>query len=291
MENPKPEARPHRGLSPSSLSLFQGCPRRYFHKKVAVTKPDDDFDDDVESLNIGKAFHKCLEDTKHVLDGYTFAQVVEVAKAHGLTEFTHAPLLMAMLGKYKRMHERSGLRAVAFEVLIETEAFYGIVDVVLVDASGNWWIGDMKTSASYRPDLVPTLPMHPQLNLYAAHVKELAEKLELNPVRYVGCRYRLTTKSKLKRADEEGTNEYIKRLAKAVKSIDFILPKEVMRPKVIQAIHLAAGKTIEKAKTDEKKFERNYANCFSYFRPCEFFSKCHGKQFSHLLELDSVTSD
>jgi len=291
METTKPEARPHRGLSPSSLSLFQGCQRRYFHKKVAVTKPDDDFTDDVESLNVGKAFHKCLEDTRHVLDGYAFSQAVEVCKAHGLTEFTHAPLIMAMLGKYKRAHSKSGLRAIACEALIETDAFYGIVDVILVDASGNWWIGDMKTSASYRPDLVPTLPMHPQLNLYAAHVKELAEQLELNAARYMGCRYRLTTKSKLKRMDDEGTGQYIARLSKAVKSIDFILPKEIMRPKIALGIHLAATKAIEKAKTDEKKFDRNYANCFSYFRPCEFFSQCHGKQFSHLMELDSVTSD
>lgn len=291
METTKPEARPHRGLSPSSLSLFQGCQRRYFHKKVAVTKPDDDFTDDVESLNIGKAFHKCLEDTRHVLDGYTFGQAVEVCKAHGLTEFTHVPLILAMLGKYKKAHAKSGLRAIACEVLIETDAFYGIVDVVLVDASGNWWIGDMKTAASYRPDLVPTLPMHPQLNLYAAHVKELSEQLELNAARYMGCRYRLTTKSKLKRMDDEGTGQYVARLAKAVKSIDFILPKEIMRPKIALGIHLAATKAIEKAKADEKKFERNYANCFSYFRPCEFFSHCHGKQFSHLMELDSVTSD
>ena len=296
METPKEKVKAHRGLSPSSLSLYQTCQRRYWHKKVAETPPDDDYNDDVESLNVGKAFHKCLEDVKHDLDGYSFAQVVEVAKAHGLDDRVHAPMLFAMLTKYKAVHKRAGLRALACEVVIETEAFYGFVDVILTDASGGWWIGDMKTAASYRPDLIPSLPLHPQLNLYAAHANVLADALELDLSKFLGCRYRLTTKSKLKRGDDEKTADYVKRLGKAIKSIDFILPKEIMNPPAVYAIHEAAAKEIEKAAKGKlekscKSFGQNLGSCFNYFRPCEFWSRCHGKNFTNLMELDSVTSE
>lgn len=277
------------GLSPSSLATFLGCQRRYYHNKVAKTPKDSDVPEDVESLLIGSAFHKCLEDTRHILDGYGFKDVLKVSEEFKLDEDT-AALIFAMLSRYKEVHAKAGLKAIACEVIVNTEKFYGIVDVILEDSSGNWWIGDMKTAASYRPDIVPTLPLHPQLNLYAAHANAIGEFLGLLPEKYLGCRYRMTTKSRIGRKGGEEIGPYVKRLSKAIKSFDFILPKELMNPNLFAGIHGSAFKMIGEAGDKEAAFPQSFSNCMNYFRPCEFWSKCHGKNFTEMMDIGVITS-
>lgn len=273
------DPRPHRGLSPSSLALFIGCNRKYFYKKVAKFKPDPDVEDDQEALQVGSAYHKILEDTRHKLDGLAYATVESVVKTFDLLNPNHhGPMIFAMLGKYKATHAKSGLKVLACEHVIETNAFYGIVDVVLENEDG-WWIGDMKTSANYSPSLIPTLPRHPQLNLYAAHYKEIAQALAIDPDRYRGCRYLLATKTKIRRRDDETVGSFIKRCSDGVRCMDIIVPKEIMDTTGAVMLHTAAFDFIQrfKAPTD---YPQNFGNCMSYFRPCEFFSRCHASMFS-----------
>lgn len=284
----------HGGLSPSSLTLFLTCQRKYFHRKIAKTPIDTDVEDDVEALQVGKAFHKCLEDTKHDLEGVTGKWVRDTVLGFGgLTEEFHYPLIFAMLSKYKEMHRKAGLKVIACETTVETAAFFGIVDVVLLDAGGSWWLGDMKTAGSYTPSLIPSLPRHPQLNLYAAHYHEIAKAMGLSPDNYRGCRYRMTTKSKLNRKDGETTEAFIARLAKAVKSIDFILPKEVMNPVEIVAVHKQAKEYIEATKgfLDPTYYSPNYGNCLQYYRSCEYWSRCHGARNTDMMSLESISSE
>jgi hypothetical protein len=278
------------GLSPSSFALYMGCQRKYYHKKVAKTEIDSDASEDMEAFQVGKAFHKLLEDTKHTLSGLTVGQIRLTTASFGLDDNTHAPLLFAMLRRYKECHEKAGLKAIAFEVPVETPDFFGIVDVILRDAQGGWWIGDMKTSASFSPMLVPTLPRHPQLNLYAAHDYLIAQNLEIKIENYKGCRYRLTTKSKLIRKKEETFKDYSDRIYKAVKSFDFLIPKDLMKPGVIEAAHWSARYEIDKVGDEIKRYTPNYGNCTMYHRPCEFWSQCHGSRYSDMQNLEVVTS-
>jgi len=280
----------HQGLSYSSMRLYTSCARKYFYKKVVKYPIDTDSSDDTESFSVGKAFHQCLEDTRHLLDGYTGKEISKVAVEHGLDDSYHLPLLIAMLSRYKEVHKKSGLKAIHCEVIIETQDFYGIVDVILKDALGGWWIGDMKTSGSYRPDIIATLPRDPQLNLYHAHYKELAASLELDPEKYLGCRYLLTTKSKTSRKDGEELTHYVGRLMKVIKSFDFIIPKEKMGPEDILKVHASVLKVSASQTLDPASYTPNYGNCMSYFRPCEFWSRCHGNNFSNMLDLEVITS-
>lgn len=279
-----------RGLSPSSLALFMGCARKYYLKKVAGVLPDDDAVEDTESLRVGKAFHKCLEDTRHELSGYKFSSVEDVCKGFDLDPEQHPALIYAMLLAYKKVHEKAGLKAIACEQVIDTPSFYGFVDVILEDADG-WWIGDMKTAASYSTSLMPTLQRHPQLSLYARHAPEVAKALSLDPALYKGCRYRMTTKSKAARKPGESAVGYAGRtVGSSINSYDYIIPKEVMTPDHLYSVHGKVRKFIEDTK-DETGFLPNYGNCMSYFRPCEMWSRCHGARFSDMHTLTVLKSD
>lgn len=269
----------HKGLSPSSATLFQSCARRYYHRKVAKTPIDIDCDEDQEAFQVGKAFHRCLEDTKHELTGFTFAKCVSVCEKYNLGADTHAPMIYAMLGKYKELHELAETRAIACEIEVETNEFYGFIDVILEDKDGYFWIADMKTAGNYNAQIVPSLANNPQLNLYAYHHRMVLEGLGLDPKKFMGCRYRITTKSKLVRKKEESIPDYIRRMSQGIRSFDFQLPSLLMGTEQIYKIHQEIFKFVS-IESDPQKYLPNYGNCLSYFRPCEFWSRCHGAVFS-----------
>ena len=282
------EYKEHTGLSPSSLALFSGCARKYFLRKIAKVPVDPDATEDQKPFQVGKAFHQVLEDTKHNLSGLTYSMVELIAAKYGVTDDT--PMLFAMLSGYKKTHEKSGLKAIACEVVIETPKFYGIVDVVLDDGQGGFWIGDMKTSGKFFPLTVLTLPNHPQLSLYASHVDVLANTLGLDPKDYKGCRYRMTLKAELVQKKGEELSTYIARLAERTKTYDYIIPKEMMNPAAILSVHDAAISHMT-TKTEEKDYVPNYGNCTSYFRPCDYWSRCHGRTKTEMQSLDFILAE
>jgi hypothetical protein len=271
----KVKRKEHTGLSPSSLTLLQTCARKYYHRKVAKTLPDPG-EENIEALSVGKAFHQVLEDCKHDLTPFKYSTVVKACLKHDLDEDS-APLIAAMLKSYRTMHQEDNLEVLACEVELETPEFYGFIDAIMMDKDGHWWIVDMKTAASYSRQLQATVSRHLQLNLYAAHAYIVSEKFDLALSDYAGCRYRLTTKTKVKRKIGEDVKSYIDRLGMSVSSYDFPIGKNDMDPKGAMAIH-KSGFENSKSKA-EKDYLCNFANCTQYYRPCEFFSQCHGQKF------------
>lgn len=265
-------------LSPSSLQMYLSCNRKYYLKKIANIPPDSDADLDTKPFMVGKAFHKVLEDTSHKLDGLPLSKVLETCKEFELSH-DESVMVGAMLAKYKLMHKKSGLETIACEIELNTENFRGFVDVLLSDHEGGWWIGDMKTSASYNPAILPTLPGHIQLNLYASHVPQIAKAFKLKVKDFKGCRYRLTTKSKMIRKNGEGDKSYFERIFNAVKSLDVVLPKAILDPKTAAASHLSARNKIQNCK-DPADYPENRGNCMNYNKPCEFWSNCHSFEYT-----------
>lgn len=276
------------GLSPSGLQLYQSCPRKYWHKKIGKVKPD--AEEDTEALRLGSAFHKVLEDCKHDLAGVTLSCVIRTAAAFELSPDA-AALIYAMLSRYKEVHEKVGLEAIACEVTIALPTFFGYVDVVLADAEGRWWIGDMKTASTFSPLLMPQLASHPQLGLYAAHRKSLAEAVGLDPEKFQGCRYRLSTKSKTQRKPGEADAAYVGRLRKAVRAYDFAIPAAVLRTSGATKALVYAMDRIAASK-EREDYPTNFTACTNYFKPCEFWSQCHGRTVSEACEgVAVVTSE
>lgn len=290
----------HRGLSYSSLTTFLGCNRRYFHKKIAKAPIDSDVEEDLLSFEIGKWFHRVLEVTEHELDGVTQAGVRSIGEEFRLDVDEYLLMIVAMLKSYKSMHKKAGLKATHFETVIETEDFYGIVDVILQDGEGNWWIGDMKTAATHNKMMIPSLTRNAQLSLYALHHKELAKSLGLDPEKFKGCRYRVTTKSKSVKRSNETDAKFVERLLDTVKSYDYIIPKEMLDTDIIRGIHesavahmeLNSEETFANLPTAVKdSYPQNFNNCLNFFRPCEFWSRCYGKNYTADLGIDCVVSE
>lgn len=281
------ESRPtHRGISPSTLTLYQSCQRKYYWKKVAKVEIDPDQEQDTEALKVGTVFHAILEEKKHELEGLTLTHVKTHCGASEL-DTSLAPMIFAMLANYKAVHEKVGMVALACEIPIETDTFYGVVDVVLAGDT-KWWICDMKTAGSYMPGpYMAQLQSHPQLNLYAAHAAVLAETLNLSMNDFGGVRIRLAVKSRIVRKANETDAEYFKRLKIATRVYDFEVPKERLKPDMaVTALNSAAADIANSQMLDEETlkepiyYNQNFSACMNFMRPCEYFSRCHGELFS-----------
>jgi hypothetical protein len=242
---------------------------------------DTDASEDTEAFTIGKAFHKCLEDFKHNLKGFTFQNCSDICATFDIEDVDTICLIFAMLGKYKQVHELTNLSVVACELEISTPLFFGVVDVVMYEPNVGFWIVDIKTAGSWTENTAITASSHTQLNIYSRYAEEIAHAVNLPNTPFAGCRLRVTTKSRLGRKTDESNAKYIERLIAGTKSLDIIVPKETMIIETVAKAHEETSKSIMSAKPEDiAKFPCNFGNCFSYFKPCNHYSRCHGKNYT-----------
>lgn len=264
-------------LSYSSMNEILGCEQKYAFRKVLECPSDEDYKQETDAMDVGSVFHKCLELCKHDLSGFAFPTLIECIEEYPetLNLKTHGPLLWAMLRRYKLLHEDAGLKPVQIELeLLAPKEFKGFVDVVLEEDNG-YWITDIKTAASISRFLRSRLASDRQLNLYVHWYEKL-----LKPDKPIlGCRYRAVTKSRLKYRKDETFKQLSDRIFQGINAYEYVIPVDLMNPE-------SAANTFAKVRKRQKQLHkdavpvRNFNYCESYFRPCEFWSKCHGKQFT-----------
>ena len=270
------EKKPDTRLSYSSATLLKNCSMKYYHHKVANTARDPDAEQNYDAFNVGKAFHFVMEENNHSEDKLD-ELLTAACKAFEVEE--HEGMLKAMLLRYLQVHKKSGLRAIMCELSLSTPLFIGFIDVILIDdKTQEWWIADLKTAARYSPVTAAKLAQDTQLNLYCSFAQEIAETagLGLDFKKFMGARYRVTTKSALKRKITESFREHVLRTAKNVKSYDVIVPKEIMDPQGFFAEHKKLHAKTLRLRKGTLKPEMNRSYCDSFFKPCEFWSQCHG---------------
>lgn len=279
-------------LSYSSFTKLMDCPRKYAHYKVTKTPKDDDVEEDTHALRFGKAFHQLLEDTLHDIRKLTKPILNQAVTDHDLLEEDEGDVnsarLVAMFRNYARVRGQTNFKVVVCEFEIATPIFYGFVDVVLEDnETGDWWIGDVKTASSQSKLLEPSLPSDWQLNLYAYHAREIAATFKLPLEKFKGCRYMNCTKPKLVKKRGENWQEYMKRCEGSCTYNEFVIPVGLLFPQdtydqfkmahaKAKALHKMKGKTLEKAAP------KNLKQCSSFFKPCEYWSKCHGSKVTEM---------
>lgn len=252
-------------LSVSSMKTLNSCPQKYFYKKVSGTPVDPDHEES-DALSFGKAFHKVLEDTLHT--NYSDKLILEAMKEFEVSPFSR-PLLTAMLDNYVKLHRASGLKVVKCEFEIHIADLYrGFVDFIAVD-NGGWWIGDNKTAARFDPSITGKLHKDPQVAIYTKFAPFIAEALGLKGI-FRGFRYRQSIKSKA--ATPAG-------LAKGTPTYDFVIPAAAIDPEAAWSVFLEAHQAAVELSNGGAP-RRNYGACMEYFRPCEFFSQCHGNLHS-----------
>ena len=201
-------------LSYSSASLLQNCEQRYTHYKVNKTPYDSDAAADFVHFNVGKAFHEALENTMHTDRGIN-GQIVIACKKYRVEEYFL--MIRAMVWKYLNMHKLSGFKCVHCELELRGELMLGFIDMIMVNRNG-WVIGDLKTSATWYPSVMSRLPMDYQLNLYSHFVPYICKVLKLDPDKFLGCSYRVTTKAKLIQAKGETIDGYNARILEKTKA-------------------------------------------------------------------------
>ena len=269
-------------LSHSSAMLLRGCEQKYVYYKVKDLPKDSDVEDS-NAFSIGKAVHYIMEQTRHTkpedIDSLlNFCQEDQDIRL----DPEHRWLVAAMSLKMARLNKRMDFDVLEVEFDIgDGESVIGYVDAIMQDKeTGKWWIVDLKTTRTLYLATVPQLCQDPQLNLYAAHVNQIAERFDLDPDNFGGCRWRVVTKPGLKRKASENDVEYTKRLLKACKSYDIAIPIEQMNPSETLERHLDMWGRAKKLCHPRAKPKKNFGNCMAYFKPCDWWSNCHGGLYS-----------
>lgn len=266
-------------LSYSSMNEILSCEQKYAYRKILELPSDEDYTQETDALDLGSVFHTCLELCKHDLNGFRYPQLLEEIRAYdSLNTDVHGPLLWAMLRRYKNLHESVGLNPLYIELeLIDKKEYRGFVDLVLEDKEkGGIWITDMKTAGYTSKFLHSRLSRDPQLNLYVHYYKKVIKSEQ--PI--LGCRYRVVTKTKLKRKTNETMKAYSERIYKSIQASEYVIPIDKMNPAQIVEGTFKPARVRQKALHKNATPIKNYQHCESYRRPCEFWSRCHGKQFS-----------
>lgn len=272
-------------LSYSSMNLLNSCTQKYYHYKIANTPPDADAEEmDTSVFDIGTAFHYVLEMSEHVFNEDTLMKhLTNQAELFDFTEEQKA-MVHGMLLKYHKLNIESGLKCIHAELELSSSTFFGLVDVIMVDPEGYWWIVDLKTAARLQPLTVARLNRDMQLNLYAAFAEGIAGHLELDEKKFLGCRYRVTTKPKLKRKKTESYAAFVKRNYKSCTSYDIAIPIADMNPKQAVELHHNKYEQANRLRSGEEKPIKNFASCDSYFRACAYWSQCCGRTHTESVE-------
>ncbi len=269
-------------LSYSSYTTVKSCEQKYWHYKVNNTPQDIDFDDNKDSLVLGKAFHTILELTQHTSNG--LAQVIKDVQSGANIEGDRMALVVAMVKVYLNFKEThkvfSRLTPIAIELQLTDDNFIGFIDVVFKDLdSPKWYLGDLKTTARQSETLKAKLGMDAQLHLYSSYANQVAEKLGLDLKDFSGALYIATNKTTTKRKSEEALSAYVNRLEKVIETRIYVVPMDAEKTKWVKDDF----NTFHARTNDLRKGlvpVRNYSQCENYFTPCPYFSKCHGHNYS-----------
>lgn len=266
-----------RRMSYSTSKVLANCEMEYMHSKVLETKPDEDFEE-TDAFGFGKAFHEVLEKSKH--NAFHKEHLIEAMETHGVNIADMGPL-MAMGKRYIQLHKLSGLKVVKVELEISSPEYVGYIDMIMVDSEGGWWIGDLKTTSRFdEKNLLPRMALDDQLNLYTYFKDWVGRALDLEPENFKGCRYRATTKPKIVQKGGETAEQYAERVAPKVEVYDIEVPFSVMDPQSAWDRIIKAYKRSVELQGGEDIPTKNLNGCISYFKPCKFFSQCHGEIFS-----------
>ena len=242
---------------------------------------DPDYVDNAKAPRVGKAFHEVLEFCHHDKTQLSRSCFGRSFENNGVDDPTEQGLVFGMVQKYLVLHSKSGLAVKGIEIEIGDRNVIGFVDAILVDENENWWIVDLKTTAKLNGSLLSRLSRDPQLNIYSYYRNQIAEICKLDPAKFAGVRYRVTTKATIKRNRNETLMAFAKRVFERVESYDIGIPKEDLNPSAVHSHFMELLKEMRSLeKTDEEDVAQNFTYCESYFKACPYWSRCYGKTFT-----------
>lgn len=273
-------------LSYSSWGQLQTCEQQYVHRKILKTEVDNK-EQDRTAFDVGSATHQCVEDTNWGLTELT-QEVVDKAIADYPDAADHKGLVHAMSIRLIQQQKMSGLICVKAEQQITHPKINGFIDLIAKKHNGDWYIIDLKTSAS-KPNegKIAQLPNDRQLNLYSKFAPEVATHLNLDINKFQGCVYRVVVKSKASPKSTESYKAFVNRVRKLTQVYDIMIPKETMNIEEIWESFCDAHVKSLSLREGEVPV-KNLGACFNYFRTCDYFSRCHGYKAEDIIKTIKV---
>jgi hypothetical protein len=263
-------------VSYSSHSEILECEQKWKFHKIDHIEPDPDATVDTFSFKFGKAHHSIVEWCGQEL-GYFEDKCDEflhkAMQEQGLpadhdTECAIASTAYATMLLWKQ----TGLVTKRCELKIEDETLIGYIDFIPLDLdTGNWWIGDWKTTGAPQ-DIGPRLSRDPQLSLYRSFVPQVAKEMGLDPAKFQGCLYFEVVKPKLVTRANEKPLAYAKRCTAEARL--FVIPDAAMGHEPVAVHAFVRQRAIEIA--NGRVPIRNYKACTNWNRKCEYWSRCYG---------------
>jgi hypothetical protein len=260
-------------LSYSSLSQLQGCQRKYYRK---VKKLEPDFAPETDALLTGKMYHSLLEASNHTKPTKEHAISIMDNPEYEASIIENPELFAQALAcsfAYARLREKYPVRVIAVEKEISSDNFLGFIDAIVEDDTG-WFILDLKTAATINERKAAQLHKDLQLNLYTAHIHQI----ELDPTAFRGCLYNVVQKTKQKRLSSEKFTEYAERVN--AQCVEFFVPNQKLNVRAAVEMHERYHDIAEQLHGNIEDFEvpQNFGYCESFFKPCEYWSKCYGNK-------------
>ena len=266
-------------LSSSSATTLRACEQKWFFYKVEKRENDSDYSES-DSLMIGKAFHSVIEQTKHKYPRKIVPYLKDcTGDADIKLDPEYYPLIIGMVYSYTNYLASTDLTVVDVEIEIGDEEFLGYVDAVFTDNDDNWWISDNKTWAYFSPSQAGQLANHVQMNLYASFAPQIAEMYDLDMKKFKGCRIMATTKPKNKQG-KLSRKEWAEKLKDLCMTWDIEIPTKTLNPKKHLLAHKWLHDRADQLREGHDEPNKNYDHCMSYYSPCQYWSGCHGCEYS-----------
>jgi len=253
--------------SASALKTLTRCQKKFWHTYINKTQKDIGWSSP-DYYRFGSALHKILETVRWDYKGCTQDLIMKTAEDYNLDE-EDAAKIAAMLRCIFAWFIDSKYKIIGCEIKFDTNIYHGVVDIILEDAEGHWYIADLKSASHIDENLPSLLISDVQMCIYHEASEKIAREIHLDINKYKGLLY-LQCKKPLERLKKG--EDYISLTQRCTSLINPIYIDTTKRIPVT-----AYESLIEQA--EEGIALCNTNACIEFHNPCEYFSSCHGKEY------------
>lgn len=272
-------------FSYSSLSCLSSCSRKFHYKYVAKLPPDKTYVVP-KYFTFGSCFHKCLELTQHTTNNQYELVVDNAIEDFNLTEIDAAKLRKIFI-TYKKWFAEQNYKLLAVEKSFESQFFKGVIDAIVEDIDGYWYILEIKTPANFDEIKNLLLPLDIQLNIYDICFEDIAKLLDISPDKYKGVLYIEVKKPKQRLSKKETILDYHMRCSSDIK-VTLLKKEDFKYDAVAFDIGVLSGVANQIIVNNQAVFP-NRNSCIENGFACQYFEKCNGvsyERFCGVVESD-----
>ena len=257
--------------SASSLKLVSNCEQAAMYRYFYEYPHDDDYLSP-DYFAFGRAFHAVAERMNHKWDDDVDSIILGAAADHWDATIIGRARLRVMYKSYVDSLPEIE-RVLACELRIETDEWLMIMDAI-VETSDGWKIRDLKTVSDIVTSPRPKMLYDEQVALYSSQHHLVAEKLDLDPQKFLGFEYSQVKKPAERMKKTESVDEYCEILTSGTKHT-LVLWRDIQNTGIINEVF--KKKLRLKALMDNPKGAlKNYSQCSNMFGTCPYFKRCHG---------------